>query len=493
MTRPTSPADLAAGRSRARAMLLFAASALALAACSDGGGGSSASAPMATPSAPPPASAPAPAGPRNPTTPDSRGVLVYPDYAAVVARRGDTVQAMALRVGLSAAELAAYNGLPTSYVPTPGDELVLPPRAGGYSAGPSAAAASAPQALSQAPTAPVGAAPAAAVTAVSTPAPAATPAATSAGWSPSVVEGALQRTDGAAAGSPRLGMAAASGPGGSDVGYHDVEEGETIYSIARQYGVTPEALISWNALSGPNYTVTAGQVLVIPAAGSAGGDGAAPLYPPGGEGTATPPPSSGAPLPPDTVQARPLASPNMSQYQSGATPPAAPAAAPVSAAAPASAPVSAPVSAPTSAPAAAPVQTASVEQTPAPAPSVTPGKLSRPVPGRIVSSFNRSGSGQRNDGVDFAATAGEPVSAAAAGTVALVSRSLGEWGNIVLVRHSDEMMTVYSRLGDIDVTKGETVSAGQRIGSVGAPTSGSATLHFEVRKGAFSEDPEKYF
>ena len=77
--------------------------------------------------------------------------------------------------------------------------------------------------------------------------------------------------------------------------------------------------------------------------------------------------------------------------------------------------------------------------------------------------------------------------------MALVSRSLGEWGNIVLVRHSDEMMTVYSRLGDIDVTKGQTVSAGQRIGSVGAPTSGSATLHFEVRKGAFSEDPEKYF
>ena len=77
--------------------------------------------------------------------------------------------------------------------------------------------------------------------------------------------------------------------------------------------------------------------------------------------------------------------------------------------------------------------------------------------------------------------------------MALVSRSLGEWGNIVLIRHSDEMMTVYSRLGDISVAKGDTVSTGQQIGSVGAPASGSATLHFEVRKGAFSEDPEQYF
>ena len=327
-------------------------------------------------------------------------MLSYSDYSAVVARRGDTVQAMALRVGLSANELAAYNGLPTSYVPTPGDELVLPPRAGGYSAGPSAAAASAPQALSQAPEPISAAAPAAAVTQAS--AASASAVETSAapgGWSPSVVEGALQRSGNGsvAAGSPRLGTGASSGAGGSDVGYHDVSEGETIYSIARQYGVTPESLISWNALSGPDYTVTAGQVLVIPAAGSAGASSSSQPYPPGGEGTATPPPSSGAPLPADTVAAQPLASPNMSQYQSP------PAEAPEP---PAAAPVSAPA-----APAAAPVQTASVEATPEPAaPAAAPGKLTRPVPGRIVSSFNRSGSGQRNDGVDFAATAGEPVS-----------------------------------------------------------------------------------
>ena len=179
------------------------------------------------------------------------------------------------------------------------------------------------------------------------------------------------------------------------------------------------------------------------------------------------------------MQAQPLASPNLSQYQS--PPPSAP-----------ETPAAAPTSISAAPAATVPVQTASVEA-PAPAPAAAPGKLARPVPGRIVSEFNRSGSGQRNDGVDFAATAGEPVSAAAAGTVALVSRSLGEWGNIVLVRHTDEMMTVYSRLGDIAVSKGDTVAAGQRLGSVGAPDSGPTTLHFEVRKGAFSEDPAGYF
>ncbi|MDF2231871.1 peptidoglycan DD-metalloendopeptidase family protein [Albimonas sp. CAU 1670] len=480
--RPETEARSGAEARRARAFpLLIAASALALAACSDGsGGGAERAAPAApAPAAPAPTAAPLPA---NPTTPDSRGVIVYQDYSAVVARRGDTVQAMALRVGVSPAELAAYNGLPTSYIPSPGDELVLPPRAGGYaSAGGSAAEA--PQALSAAPSAPSGPAPAAAVTSASAASVETTTAA--GGWSPSMVEGALQRSNAPAdvsSGSPRLGTGAGSGGGGSDVGYHDVADGETIYSIARQYGVTPESLISWNALSGPDYRVTAGQVLVIPAAGSAAGSTAAPLYPPGGEGVATPPPSSGAPLPADTQQARPLPSPNLSQYQS---PPPAPTPAP--AAAPAAAPaISAPVEA-------AP-QPASVERAaPAPTASVAPGKLLRPVPGRIVSGFNRSGSGKRNDGVDFAATPGEAVSAAAAGTVALVSRSLGEWGNIVLVRHTDEMMTVYSRLGDISVTKGETVAAGQRIGAVGQPDSGAATLHFEVRKGAFSENPETYF
>ena len=73
--------------------------------------------------------------------------------------------------------------------------------------------------------------------------------------------------------------------------------------------------------------------------------------------------------------------------------------------------------------------------------------------------------------------------------MALVSTSLGEWGTIVLVRHDEELMTVYGRLSDAAVAKGQRVAAGQVLGSVASPASGPARLHFEVRRGAFSEDP----
>lgn len=67
--------------------------------------------------------------------PDPSGVIVHDGYEAVVAREGDTVQSVADRLALSASELGAYNGLAASHRLTAGDELVLPPRPGGYSSG----------------------------------------------------------------------------------------------------------------------------------------------------------------------------------------------------------------------------------------------------------------------------------------------------------------------------------------------------------------------
>ncbi|MEM7178042.1 MAG: LysM peptidoglycan-binding domain-containing M23 family metallopeptidase [Pseudomonadota bacterium] len=72
-----------------------------------------------------------------PTAPDEAAVLAtgvrdYGDYQAAVATSGETVSELATRVGLSASELGAYNGLAPSHVLTAGDELVLPPRPGGY-------------------------------------------------------------------------------------------------------------------------------------------------------------------------------------------------------------------------------------------------------------------------------------------------------------------------------------------------------------------------
>jgi len=66
--------------------------------------------------------------------PNAAGIVSYDGYQTVVARDGDTVADLAGRVDLSASELAAYNGLTPSHQMLAGDELVLPPRPGGYGA-----------------------------------------------------------------------------------------------------------------------------------------------------------------------------------------------------------------------------------------------------------------------------------------------------------------------------------------------------------------------
>jgi len=122
-----------------------------------------------------------------------------------------------------------------------------------------------------------------------------------------------------------------------------------------------------------------------------------------------------------------------------------------------------------------------------------PGRFLRPVSGPVALGFGPRADGGRNEGVDFAAPAGAPVRAAADGEVALVSEALGGLGTIVLLRHPDELLTVYGRLADVRVAKGEIVARGQRIGAVAAPEPpAEPRMHFEIREGAEAVDPMAY-
>lgn len=469
------------------------AAALALSACSQDRGAEPSAA-----STPPPETSATPATQTPPETgagePSQGGLVVYRDYAAVVARSGDTVRKMADRVGISPSELAAYNGLPTSYEPRPGDELVLPPRPEGYRI---------ESRESEEEEAPVSSAPARTTEPEETERGTETQGdaqrATSprSGWDPARIGEAIDRApDGNGTDAAATPPDPTSGDGYREVSYHKVGPDETIYSIARDYDLPAERLIAWNALSGPSYSVNEGQVLVIPNALTAPREGRAPkVTPPGEAGDATPPPSAGRPLPPDTVAPRPLESPQLGRFQTrGETDP--------SAQAPEEAAEEPPVEAAPERD--APQETASASrQAPsapetraepdAPAPSASGGRFMRPVPGEILRPYNREPGDEKNEGVDFAAEPGQPVRAAADGTVALVSTSLGEWGNIVLVRHDDRLMTVYGRMGAVAVSKGETVEAGDVLGDVAPGEEGPSTLHFEVRRGAVTEDPQNYF
>jgi murein DD-endopeptidase MepM/ murein hydrolase activator NlpD len=105
-----------------------------------------------------------------------------------------------------------------------------------------------------------------------------------------------------------------------------------------------------------------------------------------------------------------------------------------------------------------------------------------PVEGHVASSFGATTSGERNDGINIAASEGAPIRAAAAGTVTYAGNELRQYGNLVIIKHADGYITVYANEQSIGVTKGQQVAQGQVIGRAGS-TGGAeqAELHFEVR------------
>jgi len=101
-------------------------------------------------------------------------------------------------------------------------------------------------------------------------------------------------------------------------------------------------------------------------------------------------------------------------------------------------------------------------------------------------------------GVEFLNKFGTPVQAAADGVVvfagpdveAVYSPWKNFYGNLIVLKHDNDLYTLYAHLSKIDVSAGEAVQVGEQIGEVGQ--TGVATgshLHFEVRRG----DVENYF
>lgn len=116
------------------------------------------------------------------------------------------------------------------------------------------------------------------------------------------------------------------------------------------------------------------------------------------------------------------------------------------------------------------------------------GKMRWPVRGRVISGF---GSGK--DGVDIAVPTGTPVKAAENGVVIYAGDGLKEFGNTVLVRHENGLVTVYGHASSIEVQRGQKVKRGQEIALSGmSGTTDSPKLHFEVRKNSAPVDPSGY-
>ena len=113
-----------------------------------------------------------------------------------------------------------------------------------------------------------------------------------------------------------------------------------------------------------------------------------------------------------------------------------------------------------------------------------------PVQGRIVDGYGAKGGGRYNDGVNIAATRGQPVRAADNGVVAYAGDELRGLGNLLVIRHAGGWITAYAHNEALLVERGDVVKRGQVVGRVGQTGSvRSPQLHFEVRKGTRTVDP----
>jgi murein DD-endopeptidase MepM/ murein hydrolase activator NlpD len=131
-------------------------------------------------------------------------------------------------------------------------------------------------------------------------------------------------------------------------------------------------------------------------------------------------------------------------------------------------------------------------------------QAARAIPSRMpVSNFNyTSGFGGRYDpfnggaafhaGVDMAGSNGEPILAAAPGTVVRAGW-MGGYGNCIEIDHGHGLATRYGHLSQIEVHTGDRIAAGNQIGRMGSTgRSTGSHLHFEVRVDGRAVDPMPY-
>ncbi len=100
-------------------------------------------------------------------------------------------------------------------------------------------------------------------------------------------------------------------------------------------------------------------------------------------------------------------------------------------------------------------------------------------------------------GIDLAAMKGTPIKAAAAGTVVQAQYVPG-YGNNILIQHNKYYRTRYAHLQKINVTVGQKVTQGQKIGTVGDSGSvrksgrDASHLHFEIYHNGSHVNPLRY-
>ncbi len=255
-------------------------------------------------------------------------------------------------------------------------------------------------------------------------------------------------------------------------GYYVVKKGDTLLQISLDFGQNYRDLVAWNNLANPN-DIKVDQVLRV-------------LPPEGAAQTGSVATSSG-------VEVRPLSpsaatngtAPNKSAPRGDKRPYS------ESALAELQKPDAGSAGTPASNGAAKTEQAKAVEKMPetphASVPDDDGVSWIWPAEGKVISGFSE---GKR--GIDIAGKMGQPVLAAGAGKVLYAGSGIRGYGNLVIVKHSNNLLSAYAHNKTIFVKEDQSVNKGQKIAEMGNSDADEVKLHFEIRHQGKPVDPSKF-
>lgn len=110
-----------------------------------------------------------------------------------------------------------------------------------------------------------------------------------------------------------------------------------------------------------------------------------------------------------------------------------------------------------------------------------------PSNGKVIATFEDP----KNKGIDIGGKVGQDIVAVAPGKVIYEVGAVRGYGNMLVITHGNNYLSVYAHNKTNLVKKGQTVSKGQKIAEMGNSDSETVKLHFEIRQSGKPVDPLK--
>lgn len=114
---------------------------------------------------------------------------------------------------------------------------------------------------------------------------------------------------------------------------------------------------------------------------------------------------------------------------------------------------------------------------------------SMPTQGKLITHFSESAN---RKGIDIAGKLGQSVFASAAGKVVYSGSGLRGYGKLIIIKHNATYLSAYAHNDKILVKEGQSVTRGQKIAAMGSTDADQVKLHFEVRRLGKPVDPAKF-